>query len=282
MTSCVPGRFSQFVPVALDEVRHGVEPERVHAQLRPEAQRVEHLPEHLRVLEVEVRLVAEEPVPVVLLRLRIPGPVRLLGVGEDDAGVPVLLVGVAPDVERALRRAGRRAARALEPGVLVGGVVHHELDEHADPARVRRRDQLAEVLHRPVVGVDAPVVGDVVAVVLERRREERQEPQAGDAEVLEVVELLHEPAQIADAVAVRVVERLHVRLVDDGVLVPERILAAPSLEACHRDVPDLLPPSKCAPGARKRRIPRGAPRAARARGAARSGERAAAVQVIAT
>ena len=148
------------------------------------------------------------------------------------------------------------------------------------PARVRRPDQLAEVVERPVVGVDAAVVGDVVAVVLERRREERQEPQAVDAEVLQVVELLDEPAQIADAVAVRVVERLDVRLVDDGVLVPERILAAPSLEACHRDVPDLLPRSKCAPGARKRRIPRGhlAPRALVAR---RSGERAAAVQVIA-
>jgi hypothetical protein len=51
--------------------------------------------------------------------------------------------------------------------VLVGRVIHDELDEHADPARVRRPDQLPEVLHRPVVRVDAAVVGDVVAVVLE-------------------------------------------------------------------------------------------------------------------
>ena len=146
------------------------------------------------------------------------------------------------------------------------------------PARVRRRDELAEVLERAVVRVDALVVGDVVAVVLERRREERQEPQAGDAEVLEVVELLDEPAQIADAVVVRVVERLDVRLVDDRVLVPERVLRAPPLGRRHPGRPPRLArctaarappaPPACAaaagrtpgPSARTRAFPGAAPR----------------------
>jgi hypothetical protein len=39
------------------------------------------------------------------------------------------------------------------------------------------------------------------------------------------VELLDEPVEVADAVAVGVVEGLDVQLVEDGVLVPERVLA---------------------------------------------------------
>ena len=47
-----------------------------------------------------------------------------------------------------------------------------------------------------------------------------------DAELLDVVELLDQAAKVADAVVVAVEERLDVQLVDDGVLVPERIVAA--------------------------------------------------------
>ena len=85
-------------------------------------------------------------------------------------------------------------------------------------------DERLEVVERAVARMDVPVVGDVVAVVLERRREERQQPEAGDAEVLQVIELARQAAEVADAVVVAVEERLDVRFVDDRVLVPERIV----------------------------------------------------------
>src|SRR5262249_16332099 len=44
-----------------------------------------------------------------------------------------------------------------------------------------------------------------------------------DAEVLYVVELAHQAAEVADAVVVAVEERAHVHFVDDGVLVPKRV-----------------------------------------------------------
>ena len=91
-------------------------------------------------------------------------------------------------------------------------------------ALVRGADERLEVVERAVARMDVPVVGDVVAVVAQRRREERQQPQAGDAEPLQVVELLREALEVADAVVVAVEERLDVRLVDDRVLVPERIV----------------------------------------------------------
>ena len=108
--------------------------------------------------------------------------------------------------------------------MLVGGVVADELGDHPQAAPVRLADELAEVAHRAVVGVDAEVVGDVVAVVLERRRVERQQPDRRDAEVAQVVELLGQAPEVADPVAVAVAEGADVDLVDDRVLVPERIV----------------------------------------------------------
>src|SRR3546814_5936970 len=69
---------------------------------------------HPRIVEVEVRLVREKAVPVIGLRGRIPGPVRLLGVGEDDACSAVFLVAVAPDVVVAPGRARPGMARTLK------------------------------------------------------------------------------------------------------------------------------------------------------------------------
>ena len=94
----------------LVEVGHRVEPEAVHAHVDPEriASRIASCT--AGVVEVEVGLVGEEPVPEVLLADRVPGPVRRLGVDEDDPGLLVELVGVGPDVEVAVRALGVLAA----------------------------------------------------------------------------------------------------------------------------------------------------------------------------
>ena len=109
--------------------------------------------------------------------------------------------------------------------MLVGGVVEDQLGDDAQAALVGLADERLEVAQRAVLGLTLGVVGDVVAVVLQRRRIERQQPDRGDAQVLQVVELLGQPLEVADAVAVAVVEGADVQLVDDRVLVPERIVA---------------------------------------------------------
>ena len=129
------------------------------------------------------------------------------------------------------------AARRLEPRVVGRGVVHDEVGDHADPALVRRLDELAEVLDRAVVRVDVVEVGDVVAAVAERRRVQRQQPDAVDPEPLEVVELVGHPAQVARAVVVAVEERARVDLVEDGVLEPERVALEPLAGLAHRAAP---------------------------------------------
>ena len=222
--------------LALDQIGDGVEPQPVDAHLQPVVQSAQDLLHHGRIVEIEVGLVAVEAVPEIGLRLGVPGPVRLLRVDEDDPRVLVLLVGVAPDVVVALGRARPGAARALEPGVLVGGVVDDQLGDHPQAAPVRLVDQPPGVLERAVGRVDGAVVGDVVAVVAQRRGVERQQPDRRDAQLLDVVELGDHALEIADAVAVGVEERLDVGLVDDRVLVPVRI-GGPGGRS-----PRLLPP----------------------------------------
>jgi len=85
-------------------------------------------------------------------------------------------------------------------------VVHDQVDDDPDAALVGSLDQLGELRHRAVLRGDRAVVGDVVAAVAQRRRVERQEPEAVDAEPAEVVELVDHAAQVADAVVGRVRE----------------------------------------------------------------------------
>ena len=173
----------------LEQVGDRVEPEAVDAEVEPEPQHLEHRVLHGRVLVVEVGLVAEEPVPVVLLAHRVERPVGRLGVDEDDPRVLVALVVVGPDVEVA-ERAVRVAARGLEPRVLVAGVVHDEVGDDAHAALVRRVDELDEVTEVAELRQDLQEVADVVAAVAQRRLVDRQQPDAVDAEPVQVVELL--------------------------------------------------------------------------------------------
>ena len=165
---------------------------------------------------------AEESVPVVRLGDRIPGPVRELGVDENDANAAVLLVAVAPHVPVPARIAAG-APGLDEPGMLIRGVIQHELDDHAQAARVRFLQERLEFLQRAIARVDARVVRDVIPVVTERRGIHRLDPEAVDAESRKMVELGRQPDEVADAVAIAVGERLDMELIEDGVFVPQRI-----------------------------------------------------------
>ncbi len=207
------------------EVRNRVETEAVDAHVEPEAADVHHLLADLGIVVVEVRLMAEETMPVVGPGAVVPGPVRGLRVDEDDPGVGVPVLGVRPDVVVAVRRVRRRAG-GLEPGMLVGGVIEDEVHDHVHPQVVSPGDQLADVVDRAVGGQDGVVVLDVVAAVAEWGVVERQQPEAVDAQPAQVVEALDQPRKVADAVGVAVRESADQHLVEDGALEPEWVSVA--------------------------------------------------------
>ena len=105
--------------VAFEQVRDGVEPETVNAAVQPEVHCLGDGGANSRVVEVQVRLVRVEAVPVVRASHRIPCPVRGLEVIEDDSSVGIAVGSVAPNVEVAPGTAGSCASGPLEPRVLV-------------------------------------------------------------------------------------------------------------------------------------------------------------------
>ncbi len=219
-------RFRQVFAVgavALDQVRDCVHAEAVDAHVQPEPHDVDDFLDNARVVEVQVGLVRKEAVPVILVCNGIPGPVGFFRVGKDDAGIGVQLVRVGPHVKVTLGRARGREPSRLEPGVLIGGVVDNQLHHDLHIALVGGVQEQLEVVDRAVTGVDRKVIGDVVAVIAQGRRKKRQEPEAGNAQILQVVELGQKAGKVADAVVVGVGKSTHVELVNNGVFVPEWI-----------------------------------------------------------
>ena len=220
--------------VALVQIGHRIEPEAVEAEVEPEPDEVDHGVGHFGILVVEVGLVVIEAVPVVLLAAVVPGPIRAFHVGEDDAGVGPLLVVVVPDVPVRLGVVPRRA-RLHEPGVLVAGVVHHEVGDDPDAAAVGVLEERDEVADAPVVGMDVEEVADVVSAVAERRRVEGQHPDAVDTQPLDVVELLAQALEIPGAVIVGIEVAPDEHLVEDRVLEPADRRVERGLARADRD-----------------------------------------------
>src|SRR5208282_4006398 len=141
-----------------------------------------------------------------------------------------------PVAGRAIRRAGNpdvpvafgigaRRARLHEPWMLIRGLVGHQIDDHAHPAAMRLCDQAIEGGEIAEIRVDAAVVADVVAPVVERRRIDGVQPDGVDAErvrraVIEIVEMRGNAVEIADAVSVRIGKRARIDLIENGALPP--------------------------------------------------------------
>src|SRR6185295_16376761 len=220
---------SRIVPeqLVLDQAVRDVDAETVDAAVEPETHDVVDGAADLFVPPVEVGLLRQEVMEVVLAAGRIERPRRaLLSCSKHRAPVVrrAAVPRVGPHVPVPLGVAPRRPRRD-EPRMLVGGVVRHEIDQHADLATVRLFEEMIEVAERAKDRVDVAVVGDVVAEVLHRRAIERREPDRLDTErpwaaVVQMIEPARDAGEVADTVAVRVLERTRVDLIEDALAPP--------------------------------------------------------------
>src|SRR5262249_58252241 len=64
----------------------------------------------------------------------------------------------------------------------------------------------------------------------------RQKPNAGDAEILEIIQSLNQSWEVADSIGVAVFKCTHMQLIDDSVLEPQRIRSA-TVPFCHISCP---------------------------------------------
>ena len=215
----------------------GIDAEPVHTAVAPEAQDVQEVLAHGRVIPVEVGLLGGEDVEVPL-----PGPGRA-GTGQGRAvradvvdalpggaaehGAPVVGRFAPPGaragadvVQSALGGVRATGQGGAEPLVAVGGVVGDDVHHHLDASGVEGGDHAVEVLQGADLGGDLAVVVDVVTAVGQGGGVEGGEPDGVDAEGRQVGDAAGDAGEVADAVAVGVGEGARVDLVDDGVLPP--------------------------------------------------------------
>src|SRR6202012_3261685 len=152
-----------------------------------------------------------------------------------DAGKRHSLIGigrslVGPDIPVAIRGV-LGAACGLEPGVLVGSVIDKEVDNDADAALLAAVGELDKIAERAVARIDAIVIGDVVAVILARRRMKRHQPDRADAKTVQIVKPAQQSLEIADAVAISIHIGADGKTIEDAVLVPEIVDHQTSLPA---------------------------------------------------
>src|SRR5271166_5497468 len=106
-------------PLALDQIRHGVEPHPVDPEIKPEPHDVNYGTENAWIVEIQIRLVRIEAVPVIALGHRVPCPIGFFGIDKYNTGFREFLVGVAPYIKVAQSRTGLCPAGALKPRMLV-------------------------------------------------------------------------------------------------------------------------------------------------------------------
>ena len=207
------------------QIGDSVQPQSVDAHLEPEIDDLEHRLLHIRVVEIEIGLMGVETMPVVSLCDRVPCPVRGLEILEYDPCVLVFFRGIAPDIKIPPGEPGFGLSRFLEPWMLVRGMVQDKLGNDPDASFVGFSHELLEIPQHAVRGMHIEIIGDIVAVVPERRRIKGKKPDGSDSEVFEIIEFPREPLRSPDAVATAVKERLDVEFINNRVLIPERIVS---------------------------------------------------------
>jgi hypothetical protein len=181
---------------------------------QPEAKYLAHCFDDVGIAPVQVGLRVQEGVVVILPRRGIELPGAAAEFRQPVAGWPAIGGRIAPDVPVTLRIILRPAAFD-KPCMLVRRVVRDEIEDHLDPARMRLRNQPLEIRQRAEDRIDVGIVGDVVAEILHRRTEYRRNPDRIDTEIHQVRHPLRDPVEVADPVAIAVLKRPRIDLIDD-------------------------------------------------------------------
>jgi hypothetical protein len=105
--------------------------------------------------------------------------------------------------------------------MLIRAVVRDQIENDSQALRVGSLQQGIEVAQAPEQRVYVGVVGNVIAEIHHGRRKDRRKPERIDSELDQIRQTLQDATQITDAVAIAVLERPRIDLVDHAGLPPK-------------------------------------------------------------
>ncbi|KKQ36716.1 MAG: hypothetical protein US53_C0041G0003, partial [Candidatus Woesebacteria bacterium GW2011_GWA1_37_7] len=215
-----PVRY-QFVIQRLLDKGDGVHPEPGDPLVDPPTHHIIDGLADRRVLPVQIRLFAGKGVEIVFPGRLVPFPDRPAKHRRPFGG-SFAAISLLPDIPVALG-AVLGAFGFQKPGVLVAGMVDHQVQQDADAVGSGRPDKFPHVLHAAELGVDGLVVADVIAVIVVWRGIHRANPDRVDAQVRQVGDAPDDAPQVANSIAVAVLETARVDLVDHASFPPGRV-----------------------------------------------------------
>ena len=237
------GRWHVLVPIGiwgivaqaciLEQMMDRIHPKAVDAPLEPEAQHIEHGRDDFGIAPVQIRLPGEVGAVIELSRPLVEGPGRAAELAYPIIGRPTVGASVAPDIPIAFGALPRGTALD-EPGVQVGSVVRHIIEDDLEALAMRLVEEAIEILHRAEHRIDAAMIANVVAEIRHGRGIDRRYPDRIDPERDEMIEPSAHAFEIADAVPIRVLEGPRIDLIDDGAAPPG---AFARITARHRQNP---------------------------------------------
>src|SRR5450631_437804 len=99
-------------------------------------------------------------------------------------------------------------------------MVWHKIQDQFETVRVYSGEQRVEIDHRAEQRIDAGIIANVIAKILHRRRKYWREPDRINAKLSEIGKPTDDARQIADAIAIAVLKRARVDLINDSGFPP--------------------------------------------------------------
>ncbi len=196
-----------------------IDTEAIDPSVQPEVQDIIHRLAHLLIAPVQIRLFHIEQVQVVLPGVFIELPGRPAKPAGPVIGRTTIGSRISPDVPVAFL-VGAVGTRLLEPGMLIGGVIRHKVQNDLKVALVGLLKQRIQVLHGSEERMDIGVIANVIAKIGHRRRVDRREPDRVNAEPAYIVQLPLHTRKISYSVPIAIEKTAWVDLINHARLPP--------------------------------------------------------------
>ena len=148
----------------LEQQPENVDAETIDAPVEPEAQHIIHCLTHTGIAPVQIGLLHIEQVQIVLPCLLVKLPGRAAKITRPVIGRTTIRCGVTPHVPVAFL-VGMAGTCLLKPGVLIGGVIGHKIQDDLEVALVGLVQQGVEVAQRPEEWMDTGVIANIIAKI---------------------------------------------------------------------------------------------------------------------